>query len=80
MFQGDYFLYKSNTLECVNLPPEWFNRTSSVLTNGCVVLFTEVDCKHDSNTQIFSSLKNKFFDLYSSHPDQIPNYNFFGKE
>ena len=72
-------MYKSNTLECVNLPTEWLNRVSSLLTNGCIVLFTEVDCIQDSNAQIFSSLKNKFYDLYSSNPDQIPNYNFFGK-
>lgn len=72
-------MYKSNILECVHLPFEWRNRVSSVLTNGCVILFTEPGCKQDSNSQKFSSLKKKFYDLYTSNPDHIPNYNFYGK-
>ena len=63
--------------KCINLPKNWQNKTSSVLTNGCVVLFSEEDCKTDKSSQIFSSARLKFNDIYFSKPDNIPNYNFY---
>ena len=64
---------------CMNLPNEWSHKASSLLTNGCVVLFDGQDCIGDEVPQIFSSFLNKYLNTYFSKPDDIPNYNFSGK-
>jgi hypothetical protein len=61
--------------ECVNLPNEWQNKTSSILTNGCLVMYMKLDCKKD--LQIFLSPRLKFYDTYFSKPDNIPNFCFY---
>ena len=63
--------------DCVNLPQIWQNRTSSILTNECVVLYTKSDCKNDKDMQIFLSSRLKFYNTYFSKPNNIPNFNFY---
>ena len=63
--------------DCINLPEKWQKRTSSILTNECVVLYTKLDCKSDKDLQIFMSPRLKFYDTYFSKPDNIPNFSFY---
>ena len=71
---------RSHPNVCTNLPNDWSSKTSSFLTNGCVVLFDVLDCKEDEAPQIFSSFQTEFLNTYFSKPDNIPNYNFFGSK
>ena len=77
IYLDEFLLVHSTTNNCQNLPDEWQNRTSSILTNGCVVLYTQYDCILDNKPQIFLSAQLKFYDVYASIPDSIPNYNFY---
>ena len=62
--------------DCVNLPKSWQNRSSSILTNACVVLFTKPDCKTEKVPQLFTNIKLKFGEKYKSMPSKIPNDDF----
>ena len=64
--------------KCMNLPDEWLNKTSSVVTNGCVVLYSGKDCETEKTPELFSKIKLKFSDKYFSQPSKIPNNNFVG--
>ena len=75
---GECLILHSTTTDCQNLPNEWLNRTSSLLTDACIVVFTQFDCVLDDKQQIFLSPEFKFFDVYSSIPDTIPNYDCYG--
>ena len=80
LFQGPYLVMKTkpNSLRrCVNLPEDWRDKASSVLTNGCVVFYTEVDCKSKQHPQLFSGIFTKPNGSYYSKPSKIPNNNFF---
>ena len=61
---------------CVNLPRSWHNRSSSVLTNACVVLFTKPDCETDNAPQLFTNMKLKFTEKCNSMPSRLPNDDF----
>ena len=65
------------TNECKQLPAVWQNRTSSILTNKCVVLFSSMDCVSDKSTQVFTKTGGKYSDLILSKPDNVPNNNFY---
>jgi hypothetical protein len=76
--KGKYLVIQFKTNECLNLPADWQNTASSVLTNKCIVLYTESDCKSSNSTaQSFSKPREGYFDISSSHPDNIPNYSFY---
>jgi len=69
---------KTNPTSCVNLPQEWQNRASSILTNGCVVFYTDENCKSSKQYDIFSSARLNFEHGYYSKKYKIPNYSFYG--
>ena len=80
LFEEVYFLGKSHRLtlspnRCTNLSKQWKDKASSILTNGCVVVYSDLDCKSDKN-QFFSSINFDFYDFFYSFPDNIPNYDF----
>ena len=64
--------------ECINLPKHWMKKTSSVLTNGCIVLFDDLDCKTNKKSEIFHNVRSKLKEVYLSWPTKIPNNNFHG--
>jgi hypothetical protein len=79
-FEEAYFLGKSHRLtlslnRCTNLSKQWIDQINSILTNGCVVVYPDLDCKSDKN-QFFSSINFDFYDFFYSYPDRIPNYDF----
>ena len=63
---------------CLNLPSNWKNRASSILTNHCLVVFTKIDCKNDKGAQVFTKSEEAIFHMGLSVPDLIPNHNFYG--
>ncbi len=72
---------KTNAIRgCVNLPAEWWNKTSSFMTNGCIIFYSDIDCQisKQSSPQLFSSINSKASDVYFSVPSKIPNYRFYG--
>ena len=77
IYLDEYLIVHSTTNDCQNLPDEWQKRTSSILTNWCVLLYTHLNCALDNKAQIFFSANLKFYDVYTSKPDNIPNYNFY---
>jgi len=82
LFKDAFFVGKSLRLslkpyECTNLPNQFLNHTSSILTNGCVVIFPDFDCQ-STNKQIFSNINFDFYEFFYSAPDEIPNYDFTG--
>lgn len=74
-FDGKCMKISVKTNECTNLSTEWQNKISSILTNGCVVVYSDFDCK-SGNHQYFSSINFNFYDSFSSVPGEIPNYDF----
>ena len=64
--------------ECINLPKHWMNKTSSVLTNGCIILFDDLDCKTNKTLEIFHNVRSRLKEIYVSWPSKIPNNNFHG--
>ena len=65
------------TKNCINLPKKWKNRVSSILTNKCIMLFTEENCK--SGKLKATLIKDKvYFDRYLYWPANLPSYNFNG--
>ena len=75
--QGKHLTLKIKDKECVNLPDEWLNKATSMLTNKCVALYSDKNCKTDKSPQIFQS-DSMLYDVYRSMPDNIPNYSFYG--
>ena len=72
---------KTNALRgCVNLPSEWWDKISSILTNGCIIFYSDTDCQSttQSSPQLFSSIYSKSKDMYLSYPSKIPNHSFYG--
>ena len=79
--KGKFIIMKSTPNfipECMNLPDEWLNKTSSLLTNGCVVVYSGKECTTDKKPELFSKIKLNFADKYFSQPSKIPNKNFVG--
>ena len=74
-FDGKCMRLSVKTNECTNLSAEWLNKTSSILTNGCVVIYSDFDCK-SGNHEFFSSINFYFYDSFLSVPGEIPNYDF----
>ena len=64
--------------DCKNLPISWQNKSSSILTNACVILFTDLNCKISRAPQLFTNMKLKSNKNYVSFPSKIPNNDFFG--
>ena len=65
------------TNDCQNLRILWQKRTSSILTNNCVVLFNSLDCEINRSTQVFTQTNSRYFKRIFSRPDQVPNNNFY---
>jgi hypothetical protein len=79
---GKYLMIQTsqyNLNDCVNLPKTWQNRSSSILVNACIVLFTKLDCKTVKAPQLFTNIKLKFGEKYNSIPSKIPNDGFIEK-
>ena len=72
---GKSLVVPVKTNKCQNLPTEWQNRASSILTNRCIVLFTSLSCKLGRSTQVFTS--GGYFDKIFSKPAYVPNNNFY---
>lgn len=72
-------MVKHNANDCVNLPVPWRNRVSSILTNYCVVLYTDSNCIYNTTAQLFNKPDHpeRFYDIILSQPNTIPNNNFF---
>ena len=75
---GEYFVGRLRSNDCVNLPNIWQNRASSIIINKCIIVFTTPSCKSNKESQIFTKLTERYFDVNFSHPNRIPSYNFFG--
>ena len=75
---GKNIKFRVKPFDCINLPNDWADKASSMLTNGCVVFHFEFDCKANASSQLFSSVNFKFYEVYFSRPDKIPNLNFSG--
>ena len=59
-FQGKFLMMQTSPKalhECVNLPKPWHNRTSSMFTNACIVLFSKTDCGSEKSPELFSNVK-----------------------
>ena len=81
IFKIFFIIGKSQAFEyhlndCQNLPRSWQNKSSSVLTDACVVLFTKPDCKIEKAPQLFTNMKFKFSEKCNSMPSKIPNNDF----
>jgi hypothetical protein len=74
---GENLLLRIGINECLNLPENWQNRASSILTSKCVVLFTSLNCKFEKSAQLFTKNHEKNFNIIFSLPDKIPNKDFF---
>jgi hypothetical protein len=74
---GKHLSIRIQQNECVNFPDEWLNKTTSVLTNKCIALYSDRDCKTDKSPQIFQS-DSELYEVHNSAPDNIPNYSFYG--
>lgn len=63
--------------ECLDLPNHWKNRISSILSNKCLVLYTQPKCKSD---KLKATLINNtvYFDADSQSSPSVPRYNFYG--
>ena len=75
---GKYHEAHLKTNDCVNLPKKWQNRASSLSTNKCIVIFTTQNCKYNKETQLYTKLTEKYFDVNFSYPNNIPSFNFYG--
>lgn len=72
-------MVKHSANDCLNLPVAWQNQVSSILTNNCVVLYTDSNCIYNKTAQLFNKpdRRERFFDIILSQPNNIPNNNFF---
>ena len=75
--KGEYLIVPIETDECKQLPLIWQNRTSSILTNKCIVLFSSLNCISDKSTQVFTKTSGRYSDQVLSKPDNVPNNNFY---
>jgi hypothetical protein len=63
--------------DCLNLPTSWADRVSSIFTNNCIILFTEVDCNSDRFKATL--IRDKvYFEDSSRQISNLPSFNFFG--
>ena len=77
-FKGNYHLALLKSQYCVDLAKEWQNRASSLVVNKCIVVYTTSNCKSSKETQIFANANEKYFDINSSKPNNIPSFSFYG--
>ena len=74
---GEYLIVPIETDECKRFPAQWQNRTSSILTNKCIVLFSSTNCISDKSTQVFTKTPGRYSGQVLSKPDNVPNNNFY---
>ena len=80
-FQGKFLMMQTSPKalsECVNLPKPWHNRTSSMFTNACIVLFSKTDCGTEKSPELFSNVILEQNSKYKSIPSNIRNDDFEG--
>lgn len=63
--------------DCYNLPNKWKNRISSIFTNKCIILYTQLDCRSEKLKATL--IKNKvYFNDNLNHPANLHSYSFYG--
>jgi len=80
-FQGKFLMMQTSPKalhECVNLPKPWQNKTTSMFTNACIVLFSKPDCGSEKSPELFSNVKLEQNSKYKSIPSKISNDDFEG--
>ena len=66
---------KSNS--CLELTKNWKNRISSILSNRCLILYTQPKCKSDK-MKAFLINNTVYLDSNSQGSTSVPSYNFYG--
>ena len=69
--------YRSSDL-CHPLPKDWWDKASSMKTNGCVLLYSREDCTSSKYPLRYASHGNENGWIYKSVPDHVPNNDFTG--
>ena len=75
---GESFEQQIKPNICYDLPNEWQNRVSSILTIKCIAVFTEENCKFNKASQIFPGLAQTNLEVNFSYPNIIPSLTFYG--